>query len=1490
VKIFGYYKRGISRVILCALFLQVGTLVGTSYRTIEKKSKSILNELPEYISISDCGLRELITQIVHASLKRNNESPISEPLFLCYERIIDGHDVVRTKDLIQALPEIFNFILQENTQTKIERPDAQEDVVGQNACNTSRAIKALLRIQKAFGSVNDSSCCNTVLGILGDACEILGPDQTIAGVIKELIDLTSIYTTRVDDVFTTLTECCADLEEDFRETWTIISEIKDTVTECCAELEEDFRETWTIVDGIQNQIDECCEILQEDFRETWTILDAFEELVCDKFEQTWTIIQNKQLIDCLNTETNFQETWTILAAFEETFERKFQETWTILADITNTVTECCADLVEDFRETWTILDAFQESICDKFEQTWTILANLSITATDCCGIIEKDFQQTWTALEENRSIIKDKFNQTWTELAATETTLCEKFDLTFSKITDIEELIMQITTTEIQLFNDTFTTIIEITDEVIETFSKILDLQDTLTELLFDFEEAICDKFEQTWTIIGPGFENMQIELFDTKTTICEKFDITFTVIDGVQISDQGFFEQTFTIINGIDQRLCKKFQDTWTLLETSFASTLTSLEEFEQNQCNKFEGTWTALASIETFTLEDEFRNTWTAIQEITDSACEKFRQTWTALGELKQTVTECCEDLREDFRETWTILDEIESKLCPNIIRQEDIPFEITTTGLYCLGENITFGDGVVTQTAIAILSDDVVLDLQDHSLTSFGLSGTHLDSSVFTDGFGAPGTDIGIYITNVSNVVVKNGSINQASVGLQASNNVSELVIDNVNTNSCTLGILWSAADNVTVQNSRANYCEIGITGSFGSNWVISNCIARQEFGDLANTVGIRLASIEEGCVKQCISTGFVNGYGVFGNPGNQNDTVIFEKCIAKDNSTAGFNIDFVDNLGVFNCQSLGNSGDGFRLDNTINQSELRSNSAIGNSGVGFNDITSAGSSIEYYNNIAHDNDGGNFVGINQTLIRQPSSKTGFYTNVTQGLLDPVCSCTGEFSQTWTILDEQLQILCDDFEQTWTILQVIENTLEATFTVTALDLTPIFTALDQFEELICDKFIGTWTILDVINASFGCTEFINGPTTITESGKYCLSDDIVFDGATTSPAIDIQADNVVIDMRNFSIRDTSAGGSGAGAGIAISASGQENITIKNGEFSNPAQAISLTNCNFICIENIKVGTAERAVNLSGCNDGSISNLSAFDVGAGVQMATCSRFSISNVYAERQTVTPSLSLIQLVGSSNICLTNGLCLTSQTAGMEINSSQNISVFDWLCKSSVNAGYLMNNTSSNVSFTNCKAMSNSFQGFNLLSVSNFTMRRCETFANSNGIEIASSSSKGSIWDHKSDQDSLQGIIINGTGVRVSNAQIMNSGAEGIEIFTQGSECVIKDSQVNSVGGSGIVVNSSDNNHIIDCDVVNCAINGIDIRMGSANNVVRNCNSINNGTNGFINSGGATNLFYYNQALLNGTNFGAGIGLIVAPGAVAATTGSFANVG
>jgi hypothetical protein len=310
-------------MILIGLFLQIGTPIFAAVQSSSSRSSEVVLEKPgfsikriseevsELVDIANFNVQVLIEQIVTDAVEQGSEEKLSSALLRCYKSISEGETVINVDALVEAMPELLHYaVLQE--KLRAIRPDApiananNAIVACGGDCDLTQLIRLLASIRARIGSVNDNPCCGTILGILGDACNVpcIGENGSISEVLCEILDsLTGCCSEIIEtiteccaEIIETITECCAEIHEDFEDTWTILADIKDTITECCAEIKseifdtqtliiDEFEQTWTILADIKDTITECCAEIKLEIFNTQT-------LIVEGFEGTWTMIDD----------------------------------------------------------------------------------------------------------------------------------------------------------------------------------------------------------------------------------------------------------------------------------------------------------------------------------------------------------------------------------------------------------------------------------------------------------------------------------------------------------------------------------------------------------------------------------------------------------------------------------------------------------------------------------------------------------------------------------------------------------------------------------------------------------------------------------------------------------------------------------------------------------------------------------------------------------------------------------------------------------------------------------------------------------------------------------------------------------------------------------------------------------------------------------------------------------------------------------------------
>ncbi len=681
-------------------------------------------------------------------------------------------------------------------------------------------------------------------------------------------DLNGIFTS-IADVKDTLTECCAEIKSDifdtqtliidgFMQTWTILAGLdlvcSTTViidlngvftvlanldVSCTAEV--DLNGVFTAIADVKDTLTECCEEIKSDIFDTQTLIIA-------DFAQTWTILAGLDL----NCST------TVLIDLDGVF--------TAIADVKDTLTECCLEIKSDIFDTQTL-------IIDDFEQTWTILAeleakidtfitftfiftgtvevtvdltgvytsidDLKTTLTECCAEIKADFEQTWTILAAlNVSVDLSGVYTSIDDLKTTLTTCCDEiqndFHETWTILADIESKIDAFPT-----FTFIFTGTVDVVVDLGGVYTVLADIKDTLTECceeiksdIFDTQTLIIDDFRQTWTILA-GLD------LNCSTTVIIDLNDVFTAIADVKD----------TLTECCDEIKSDIF-DTQTLIISDFAQTWTILAGLNVNV--DLSGVYTAIADVKNTLTEccteiksdifdtqtliiSDFAQTWTILAGLNVNV--DLSGIYTAIADVKDTLTECCSEIKSDifdtqtliitdFAGTWTILADLKDTLTSNagecccdpiVIKPSDITnttYVISTSGYYVFLDDINFApaSGI---PAIRIISNNVRLDLCGKSLVQSNAQ-TGVDGIVVSGGTsGSPR----------ENVIIQNGSVKSFTrVGVVVGTNsttpantaCSRITISDIDTVSCGVGgieILGTSGAEVremAVQNCRVISC--------------------------------------------------------------------------------------------------------------------------------------------------------------------------------------------------------------------------------------------------------------------------------------------------------------------------------------------------------------------------------------------------------------------------------------------------------------------------------------------------------------------------------------------------------------------------------------------------------------------------------------------------------------------------------------------------------
>lgn len=299
--------------------------------------------------------------------------------------------------------------------------------------------------------------------------------------------------------------------------------------------------------------------------------------------------------------------------------------------------------------------------------------------------------------------------------------------------------------------------------------------------------------------------------------------------------------------------------------------------------------------------------------------------------------------------------------------------------------------------------------------------------------------------------------------------------------------------------------------------------------------------------------------------------------------------------------------------------------------------------------------------------------------------QGVRNITVTIDSKLDACCAAVEQNFQTAFDDFNSTWTLLDAIGSKIENiqcyinTDTV-ASKLELCCSAIDENFQTIVQDFSSTWTLLNsvppvIVAAIENCcptiiakvdvceytaaskidivdqdlTQFnycapigITGPTTITNAGSYCLSNDI-----NGSISLQTTTTGVVINMNGHIIN-------AATEQYAIQLLGQSDVSVYNGRivgnigvFATACENIKLNNVFFAC-----AGTALELQNSTNIAVQSCKLVSNSNGSRGVHAAGCSVVSFFDIYSNTNLVgflfestnDVQADTVQIVTTGNAC------------------------------------------------------------------------------------------------------------------------------------------------------------------------------------------------------------------------------------------------------
>ncbi len=475
-----------------------------------------------------------------------------------------------------------------------------------------------------------------------------------------------------------------------------------------------------------------------------------------------------------------------------------------------------------------------------------------------------------------------------------------------------------------------------------------------------------------------------------------------------------------------------------------------------------------------------------------------------------------------------------------------------------------------------------------------------------------------------------------------------------------------------------------------------------------------------------------------------------------------------------------------------------------------------------------------------------------------------------------------------------------------------------------LSSLQENLADSFIEVkaelYKLLEFLEADHPSQSYVaihELPITLTESGKYFLTDDMVHSGA--GAAITISADNVVLDCKNHSITLNNQDADG------IVVHGSSDVAIENCHIlaSGAKSAVSLRNVQKASISNFYSVKTTQGIQLKNCQNVSVENShlgfhdgSDLVLGAAVSIEDSESITVSKSHFEG-----SGSYMKPGATSNALLISG-------------SSQNVRILDstfsnWLNTITVNEVLGLHIDScmvegSPISDKNLVELGTIATQANDIQITNssFIQKKAKEgfdgilFLNGQGAKL-----ENIVLDITTTGDSYKPSAIhvgcknNGpvscspavlySDIEAKNCQILGSfpyalhiengayidfsssqfaDASVANIFMDNAKsCTIKDSNIQN-GANGILISQNAAScGILGCEISNNDQNGITVVQNSQNAFVANNKIFGNGGYGFVDNE-ATTASYFNTVCKNSKNC---LGVLPAqlPGTSPQTAGS-----
>ncbi|HXW85820.1 MAG TPA: right-handed parallel beta-helix repeat-containing protein [Candidatus Bathyarchaeia archaeon] len=439
------------------------------------------------------------------------------------------------------------------------------------------------------------------------------------------------------------------------------------------------------------------------------------------------------------------------------------------------------------------------------------------------------------------------------------------------------------------------------------------------------------------------------------------------------------------------------------------------------------------------------------------------------------------------------------------------------------------------------------------------------------------------------------------------------------------------------------------------------------------------------------------------------------------------------------------------------------------------------------------------------------------------------------------------ENIESITENIDtQTYVIESITENIDTQVYVLESM-VTVIDSKIDVIETIVNDIDV-TVSVIENISTTIeaqvaelldmpSCASTVlsgNGPFEITESGPYCLGENITFNQAHPT-AINIFTDEVVLDLNGYSIT-----GDGTVGTVAINTNNHVSIVIYNGFINNCDTAIEIGNGSLIKISNVMTSDV-----LSGISASSIT---------GLYVDNCFFEGLCSVRM-RTPITCSLQKngINIANGAQVAI-RSTTITECSNGMYFSNVSGVFVIDCSMYDNVNNGINMNNNIVGGVIAQCSAAGNLVTGFAMTGVENVSCQNCNASDNTTGFSVDSSSVALNMNDCESANNSEDGFTVAGDNVTIKNCSAkgnenngftltgidmtvdscvaVENSMNGIAVGAAASDTIIRGTVTNSNGsgviGDGILINASaENTQVFNCSIANNANLGVNNGPGSS---------------------------------------------------------------